>query len=173
MKFCEKCGKEIAEDSDVCLNCGCAVEAVEESQPTDKKPERNNRKRIVLIIAVAILAIAVLVAGYFVYNYIRTESVIDDLSAQTFRYYDVKSYPSLGEVHYTSKAMKFDEDGILEYSYYYSNIDAGDTYQRTYKVKFKGDMIIMEMGIDEYEVMYDRYGQISGIYDFDYDELYE
>lgn len=174
MKFCEKCGKEIAENSSACLNCGCEVVVVEESQVMDKKPEGKSRKKIVLLLIIAaVSAIALLVAGYFVYNNIRTKQVIDDLSGQNYIYTDIKSYPALGEIHYTSKEMDFDDEGVLEYSYYYSNIDAGDEYQREYKIKFKGDMIILEMGIDEYEVMYDRYGQISGIYDFVYDELYE
>ena len=172
MRYCAHCGKEIAEDVSVCLNCGCEA-ASEKIVTTDKKPGKKNRKKIVLIVVAAVLAIALLVAGYFVYNYIRAERVIDDLSGQTFRYYDVKSYPSLGKTYYTSKAMKFDGEGVLTYSYYYSSVDVGDTYQPTYKIRFKGDMIILETAVNQYEVMYDRYGQVSGLYDFVFDELHE
>ena len=35
MKFCSKCGKEIADEAVVCVNCGCAVDA------TDTKATKN------------------------------------------------------------------------------------------------------------------------------------
>ena len=130
MQYCQKCGKEIVEDSIVCLNCGCAV-AMEQSASMDQKPEKNSKKKIVLIIIAAILSVALLIAGYFLYNYIRTMQVIEDLSGQCFIYTDIKSYPSLGEISYTTKKMDFDNEGILNYYYYYSNIDAGDEFQRT------------------------------------------
>ena len=25
MKYCSKCGKEVSDEADVCLNCGCSV----------------------------------------------------------------------------------------------------------------------------------------------------
>ena len=40
MKFCSHCGKEIHEDAQVCMNCGCSV--VENKVKTQSNVKKNN-----------------------------------------------------------------------------------------------------------------------------------
>ena len=171
MKFCEKCGAQMAEDAQVCMSCGCPVEEAKVSQTAIQN--KGSKKTRILIIIAAIAAVALIVGAFFLVNHIRQANVIKDLSGKTFRYYDSQSYPLLGVFDYTEKEMKFDSEGKLTYSYYYSNIDMGNEHECSYKIKFKNDMVFLEMLGDEYEIQYDRYNEIEGIYDINLKELFD
>lgn len=168
MKFCAKCGNELADDAQICMNCGCAVGVPKSNAVTPKAKKLSGKKKTVLIIITAVLAVALLVGVYFLVNYIRAVDVVNDLSGESFMYRDSDYFG------YTRKEVVFDENGELTYSYYYSNIDAGGEYGLDYQVKFKNNMIILEAGlVNEFEVRYDKYGRVEGLYDITYSELYE
>ena len=38
MKYCSKCGKEVSDEADVCLNCGCSLN----SKPNVSAPLSEN-----------------------------------------------------------------------------------------------------------------------------------
>lgn len=170
MKFCEKCGNKIADEAEVCLNCGCAT-GVQKYNVVAKM--RNPKKKIVLLVSATVLAAALLVGVYFLINHFRVRSVVEDLSGRTFSYFDETIFPFSGEYSYSKKELAFDYNGDLTYSYYHSLIDAGDEYERDYQIRFRDGMIVLVAGIDEYEILYDKYDRIKGIYDYSYDELFE
>ncbi|MBQ8769496.1 MAG: zinc ribbon domain-containing protein [Oscillospiraceae bacterium] len=171
MKYCTHCGKEIMDDAIICEGCGCP--AIKEEQTSVNNKKKFNKKTLLILIVSIVAAIALIVGAIFLVNHIRVANVINDLSGNTYSYFDSNIYPSLGIYSYTEKEMKFDDDGTMTYSYYYSNIDAGGEYERSYEIKFEDGMIILEAGIDRYEIQYDRYNRIEGIYDIGYDELYD
>lgn len=47
MKFCEKCGKELADDAVVCMGCGCAVVPVVESVTEVPKGPFHSKKSVI------------------------------------------------------------------------------------------------------------------------------
>lgn len=168
MKFCAKCGNELADDAQVCMNCGCAAGTQKGNTIAAKTNKISGKKKIVFIVITAVLAMALLVGAYFLVNYIRAVNVVNDLSDRRFTYYDYSSYS------FTEKEMDFDSEGNLTYSYYYSNVmDAPEEYERDYQIKFKKGMTFLVAGIDEYEIQYDKYGKINGIYNIDLDELFD
>lgn len=168
MKFCGKCGNELADDAQICMNCGCAVDVQKSNVKTVNTRKITGTKKIILIVVAAILAAALLVGAYFLVNYIRAASVVKDLSGRIFAYHDYTGYSI------TEKEMEFDREGKLTYSYYYSNVmDAPVEYERDYQIKFEEGMIFLVAGIDEYEIQYDKYGRIEGIYDIDWNELFD
>ena len=171
MRFCTHCGSEIMDDAIICAGCGCP--AIEEEQTSVDKKKKFNKKTLLILIISAVAAIALVVGAIFLVNHIRVANVIKDLSGNTYSYFDSNIYPSLGIYNYTEKEMKFDDDGTMTYSYYYSNIDAGDEYERSYEIKFEDGMVILQAGINTYEIQYDRYNRIEGIYDITLKELYE
>ncbi len=173
MKYCSKCGNELADEVQICKNCGCVVEVQKIDTVTAKANKKSSKKKIILIVIAIVLVAALLVGAYFLTNYIRTLSVVEDLSGGIFTYFDEQSYPALGIYSYTKKEFVFDRNGELTYSYYYSNIDAGDEYERKYEIKFEDGMIFLVAGINKYEIRYDKYDRIEGIYDYVYDELYK
>ena len=172
MKYCTHCGKELSDEIKICTGCGCVSDMEEESTSNNTK-NINNKKKILIIIIAVVSAIALIVGGFFLVKHIRIVNVIKYLSGEEFTYYDSRSYPALGLYDYTEKEMKFDDDGKLTYSYYFSNIDRGGEYERDYKIKFKNKMIILKAGLDEYEIQYDKYNKIEGIYDIENEELYD
>lgn len=170
MKYCQKCGKELLDEAVVCIGCGCPVKTTLINKVPKETAKSRLRNIALLIIGVIVIA-ALTVGGYFLYNHIRVTNVVNDLSGHRFVYRD--SVRLLYSYSYTEKEMEFDEDGTLTYSYYYSNIDDGDEYERDYKVKLKNKMIILEVGLDSYEIQYDKYGKIKAIYDIASDESFE
>lgn len=60
--FCRKCGKQIPDDSNVCMHCGCPVENVPQDAQVGVSKKKNNNKLIVIIVAV-VLAVAVAIVG--------------------------------------------------------------------------------------------------------------
>lgn len=173
MKFCAKCGNEIADEAVGCVNCGFSTGVLKSDAVTKKTKKAIGKKKIVLLIIAAVLVAALLVGAYFLANYIHTLSIVEDLSGRSFTYFDEQSYPALGLYDYTRKKLAFDHNGELTYSYYFSNIDAGGEYKQEYQIKFENDMIILVAGIYEYEIQYDKYDRIEGIYNYVFDELYE
>ena len=62
--FCEKCGKELPEDSRFCLDCGQPVVPEEPSRPKEKK-KKSHAKYWLLSIASVLFASGVLIAIFF------------------------------------------------------------------------------------------------------------
>lgn len=170
MRYCEKCGNEIMDEAVVCVHCGCPVYS-EQSKATPKKTVKFRPRHIIFIVIGVVLAAALTVGGYFLYNNTRTAGVVNDLAGKVYSY--TYTYPSVDGYEYNMFKLKFDKDGVLTYSYYYSNIDASGEYKKTYTVKSKKNMIFLEIGDDDYELQYDKYDKIKAIYNIDDDELYE
>ena len=167
MQFCTKCGNELADDAKICMNCGCAV-AVQKSDSAAKANKISSKKKIILIIIAAVLTVALSIGVYYLVSYIRVINVVNDLAGEVFTYYESTINRNV------IKAMDFDNKGNLTYSYYYSNVmDTPSEYTRAYKIKFKGSMIFLEANLDEFEIQYNKYGKIVGIYDINYGELYD
>ncbi len=168
---CSHCGAEIAEGSEICMSCGCKIEAA------PAKPEKKSGldvKKIVLIVAAAVALIGIIIGGLFISNHMRQQAVIEQLSGNTYRYFDTNVYVSLGKYDITINQFTFDENGECEYYYYYSNVmDEGTSYARAYTVDFDGDKVYLKMGANTYEVIYDNFGEIDSIYDSNRDETYE
>ena len=169
---CSHCGAEIAEGSEICMSCGCKIEATSPTEP--EKKSGLDIKKIIIIAASAVALIGIIIGGLFVHNHMRKQEVIEQLSGNTYRYFDTNVYYALGKYDVTINQLSFDDNGECEYYYYYSNVmDEGTSYDRTYKVAFEGDKVYLKMGIDTYEVRYNNYGEIDSIYDSDRDETYE
>lgn len=167
MKFCSKCGKEIAEDALVCPGCGCETENVEGSK-TAKDKKRMSKKKIILTIICLVSLAAVIVAGLLVRNSIRIKQVKEDLAGNTF-YLSELSYYS-----YTTKEYAFDFAANCTYSYYYSNVmDEEKSYEKDYEIEFKNGKVFLVFLADTLEVQYNDYGEIKQLYDINTDEIYD
>lgn len=166
MGYCTKCGIEITEEV-ICPNCGCETGLeIQENRVEPKK--RISTKKIILIVVAAVALVAAIIAGLSIWNHIRIEQVKEQLAGKRFAYTDVGWYSS------TYCYFKFDEEANCTYYYYYGNVmDEGIEYQRQYEIKFEDGMVFLVCGIDTYEIQYDRYGEIEGLYDIDEKKLYE
>ncbi len=85
MKYCAHCGKELLDDAVICMGCGCPAEnpPIEpQTEPEERNPKKGHRRinfKIVIPIAVVILA---LVFGILYFRFWRqpdTEITLDDL----------------------------------------------------------------------------------------------
>lgn len=168
MKFCSKCGNELLDDAAVCMKCGCAVDPAQYHKAA-KTGKKGSKKKIIVIIIAVIAAIGLAVGAFFLINYLRAVKVVKDLSYNTYIY----KYTNTLTYDYDIKSMVFDGEGVMTYSYYFSSIANGNEYRQDYKIKFRGNMIILETALDEYEVQYDKYGKIVSLYDINLDQLYE
>lgn len=50
MKFCSKCGKEIADEAVVCIHCGCAIYNVHPNAPSNEKEDKADAALVVLCV---------------------------------------------------------------------------------------------------------------------------
>ncbi len=70
MKFCQKCGKELEEDVEVCLGCGCEVQKTDNFMSTEMQKKRTNKKpkikKLWIILGAAALLLGILVTILFV-----------------------------------------------------------------------------------------------------------
>ena len=166
MGYCAKCGQEIAEEA-ICPNCGCETGlGIQEKNVKVKK--QISAKKIILIVVIAVALVAAIIAGLFVWNHIRTEQVKEQLAGKRFSYVDYGLYSA------TYCYFKFDDDANCTYYYFYANVmDEGVEYQRQYEIKFEDGMTFLVCGIDTYEIQYDRYGEIEGLYNTSTKKLYE
>ena len=171
---CVHCGAAITEGAEVCMNCGCRVEKV--TQPliisesvTVFKKKKLSVKQIILPIVAAVAALGVIVGAFFLWRHIRVQKIVNALEGETYRYYEYQSYIST----YTIKEMDFKDDMECDYYYYFSILDQGGDYTRTYSVKFRGKDVYIIMGVDEFELDFDRDGNILALIDTESDEEYE
>ena len=168
---CSHCGAEIAEGSEICMSCGCKIEA---APANPEKKSSLDIKKIIIIAASVIALIGIIIGGLFFYNNMRKQEVIEQLSGNTYRYFDTNVYYALGKYDITIQQFTFDDDGVCEYYYYYSNVmDEGTSYTRSYEIEFKNDKVYLNAGGSLYEIRYDNYGEIDSIYDSGRDETYE
>ena len=173
MKYCEKCGSELLDDAQVCMNCGCAFNQEQTDFIATQSNKKSKKNTAILIIVTCVVAAVLAVGGLFLVNHVRETKVIEQLSGERFRFFEDHVYYALGKYDYEEKVITFDNNGELTYSYYFSNINAGDEYERDYNIKFKKKMAILEISDEEYEIQYDNYGEIEGLYDIQAKELYE
>lgn len=59
--FCRKCGKQIPDDSNVCMYCGCPIENV--PQKVQGMPKKKNYNKLIITIVAAVLAVVIGVVG--------------------------------------------------------------------------------------------------------------
>ena len=171
---CVHCGATIAEDAEICVNCGCRVEKVVQPPVTSDtvavlKKKKPSVKQILLLCGVAVAAVGVIIGAFFLWRHIRVQKIVNALEGETYRYYEYESYIST----YTIKEMDFKDDMECDYHYYYSILDRGGDYTRTYSVKFRGKDVYIIMGVDEFELDFDRDGNIVALIDAENDEEYE
>lgn len=169
-KFCEKCGAKIAAGTEVCPNCGCPTEQ-EPSQPTSAKRKALSKKQIILIVVSAVVLVAVAIAGFFLWQYIRVERVKEQLAGETFYYSD------LAYSFYQEKSYTFDDIAACRYYSYYSyrNQDEPTEFEFPiyYEIKFEDGMVFLETSARKLEIQYDKYGNIDGLYNIDEKEFYD
>lgn len=165
MGYCTKCGKEITEEV-ICPNCGCETGlGIQEKRIEIKK--RISTKKIILIVVAAVALVAAIIAGLYVWNHIRTEQVKEQLAGNRY------DYSSSGWYTAEYSWFVFDEDANCTYGYWYSHMDDRVDWERPYEIIFEDGMVFLVCGIDTYEIQYDRYGEIEGLYDIDEKKLYE
>ena len=69
MKFCQKCGKELSEDAEMCIGCGCETEKDDNLTPIKLSKETNKKpkiKKLWIILGAVALFLGVVVAVLFV-----------------------------------------------------------------------------------------------------------
>lgn len=165
MQYCAKCGKEIM-DEHVCLNCGCEIGS-ENSTNTLNAPKSVGKKKVLMTIAIVIVVIVAILVGLSVWNNLRVEEVKEQLAGKRFSYMDSGLYSA------SLCYFEFDAEANCTYYYFYTNVMAeGVEYQRDYEIKFEDGMVFLVCGIDTYEIQYDKYGEIEGLYDISRKELY-
>ena len=167
MKYCTHCGKELLDEAVICPNCETKTGFDMQQEPV-KVSKRSNTKKIILLISLAVLLVAVIIGGLFVWNHIRTEQVKEQLAGNKFSY----TYYGWSTTNYMY--YDFDNEANCTYYYCYSNImDYGNTYEKDYKIKFENGMVFLEFFSETLEVRYNRYGQIEGLYNVDTEEFFE
>lgn len=165
MKYCQHCGKELADEAQICMGCGCPSVASRQQitpAPPKKKP---SKKKILLITVSVVLLLALAVGGYLLYDHWRTQAVIDQLVGHTFRYEEAITYYS-GTYNYNLERLTFlnDEEVNKYYYYYTSGTDPlTNDYDTTYTIDFSDGRTYVNIFVDSYEVIYDDYGNIEAL----------
>lgn len=180
MKFCEKCGAQMAEEAQVCMSCGCAVKVTQVSMQRTKPAF--SKKKIVWITATLGVLIAVVVAGLFIWNHIRTKEIVDDLSGKTFRFYEHLDYSWNENYYILEEKLSFDDKGECVYYYSFFTSDQSQSglnheyqYIKDYRIKFEDDKVCLELddGYDTYEIQRGWLGTIDSLYNITYDRELE
>lgn len=78
MAFCRYCGKEIDDNAEICLGCGCKVESNNSKNTPKPLTEAEKKKKKLLTIFVPILVAVVLLAGIALKLFIRPNVKLDD-----------------------------------------------------------------------------------------------
>ena len=93
MKYCTHCGKELLDEAVVCSGCGCPVNAdgvnnsSEELDETKiQKYKIKNKKTVIMAIAAICVAVALVFASIFIFNSIRANKIMEELSGERFEY---------------------------------------------------------------------------------------
>ncbi len=161
MKFCEKCGSEIAPEIQICTNCGCAAESTS-AQPVAAESKKSSAKKIMLWIAVAVAVVLLTIGGLFLANYLKVQSVDKQLMGSEFLYREYTSH-SLDE-----DSLTFDYDGNCKiYSHYYSvYLSDPIEYEYTfeYEIFFENSSTYVRIGSTKYRVVYEG-DEIVGLKD--------
>lgn len=164
--YCAKCGSKIT-DEHVCLNCGCEIGS-ENRTITLNAPKPIAKKKVVMTVAIAIVVVVAVLVGLSIWNNLRVEQVKEQLAGKRFSYTKIDSFSS------SRFYFEFDKDANCTYYYFYPMImDEGVEYERNYEIKFEDGMVFLVCGIDTYEIQYDKYGEIEGLYDISKKELYK
>lgn len=170
-KFCSKCGNELLEEAVVCPKCGCSTKQASQKTAVAKR-EPLGKKQINLIAFSIVGLIAAVTVGLLLWKFIRIGMVKEQLAGETFRYYD-----ELIDYYYHYNELSFDDDAnCTKYSYYHffdEDVPSEYDYELEYKIKFKDGMVFLDTSTRTYEIQYDIYGNIEGLYDITWDELYE
>lgn len=173
MKFCEKCGSELADEAQLCMNCGCPVTGNDKKMP-QKATKKMSKKTVWTIVIAAVAAIALIVGGLVVVNHMRVQEVVEQLAGKSFTY-ENGNITAAGSYFYSKTTLTFDENGVLTKSTYRINpaVPEGESYKRTpdYRIRFKDDMTVLEVEGYEFEVCY-AYGEITSLYDMLFEDTY-
>ena len=176
--FCEKCGKEITEGAVICMGCGCPVESDRAAQTSPVQTAAKKsfvqtmwndpKKKIILIVIAAILAVGIIIGGYFLVNFIRVQSVINELAGSTYVYRD-------GSGRYLSTYKLTFDDDRCEFNNYYGALGTSLDYSRSYVVKceFGGDIIVKMIPGDDFKVNKKMNGEIYSLTNIETGEKYE
>lgn len=174
MKFCEKCGSELADEAQVCMNCGCPVAGNDEKMP-QKATKKMSKKTVWTIVIAAVAAIALIVGGLVVVNHMRVQEVVEQLAGKSFTHESGSSNLHAGTFTYSKNTMTFDENGELTQSYYYlssgAQKESSGEYTSEYKIRFENGITILEVEGNEFEVRY-AYGEITSLYDMLFENTY-
>lgn len=167
--FCEKCGAQIAQNAEICPSCGCATKQ-EPREKTAGKRNPTNAKKIIVIALSAVVLVAMVVAGLFIWNGVRVAKVKEQLAGKIFSYIEYSAYS--GGISYCK--FQFDDEANCTYYYIYPHMSEGKEYEMDYTIKFKDGMAFLVDSVDRYyEIQYDKYGNIDSLYDITMKELYD
>ncbi len=136
--FCPKCGNELAENTGICMGCGCEVKEVNVPNPDnlESKPEKKRKaKRLWVILGAAVFVLAVLVVFLFMprnlkmndftsINYvsaiiqfgipedinIRDDGTVSFIYGDKHTFYGITPYGFVAQPGDGSVAFFFDED---------------------------------------------------------------
>lgn len=182
--FCEKCGALITQDTEICPNCGCPTKPDRQATAIDNtqsvatntinkiksvaakaidKMKSVGIKRIATIAVSVVTVIAVIVVGLLVRNNIRVNKVKEQLAGNTFDY--ISSYWFC--------SYSFDEKANCTCSFYDHFSNDIREYECEYKIKFKNGMVFFDLMSETFEIQYDKYGNIEGLYNIGSKQFYD
>ncbi|MGN0398988.1 MAG: zinc-ribbon domain-containing protein [Blautia sp.] len=171
--FCEKCGEKIDATMKFCPKCGAPVRVIPEEpiytppvSPVETNPNKNNRK--IGMIAAAVIVVAVLAAGVFLFGGKSYKTVIKQFFDATFEA-DVKTIMKLipkGMVEYALEEEGYDKDELdemmddmeedLQDSIDYMDSYMGDDWKVSYEILDSND--IKGEDLDDVKDTYKEYG---------------
>lgn len=165
--FCEHCGAQITKNTSICMSCGCETSFVKQSSKS-KSIKKSFDKRVMILSVIIVALVITILAGTILVNVVRRAEVKNQLAGQDFEYYDYNLYS------YREERLSFDENAQCTYCYYFSNVMEEEIeYTKDYEIKFEDGMTFLVMGIDTFEVQYDKYGRIDSLYDIDSKEVFD
>lgn len=166
MKYCKYCGKELADNAEICMGCGCQTEQATQ-QSTKARGKGLSKKSLLLIIISVIAVIGLIVGAKVLKDQRKKQQVIQQLVGETFTYEEYNYYS------YNIKRLTFIDEDSADYYYLYSSIDASQEYTRDYKVEIDGDDVYVVHFIDRFKVIFDANGNVEALYDEVLNEEYE
>lgn len=175
MKFCEKCGKELLDEAEICPSCGSLVQTDGFSKDSDEnriQRKKKNKKTVIIIVVVLLclagLALLVSIPIRYKMESNKKNEIIEALSGRKFEWKDDTTY----SIH--RERYSFDDEGnCKEWSYFYAPslsgskpMESDHTFDWTYEIKFKKKSAYVELSNnDELKIKYDEDGEIVALYD--------
>lgn len=125
---CKECGKEISNKATVCPNCGCPIVSLTKEEISTKKPKKNNKHKVLIIISCFIVICAI----------ISVSQSLSKKGSNTTNNANNSSNNTVNNQSNTEKLININEEGSIgDWTVIITNVEITDKISENSVVGFK------------------------------------